>query len=103
MKQRKLGQGLLVSEMGLGTMGMTSYYGAAASEQDALRVIHRALDLGVTFLDTAEAYGPFTNEELVGKALKGRREGVVVATKFAEPKSFHFSFFCCGGVNFEIP
>jgi aryl-alcohol dehydrogenase-like predicted oxidoreductase len=83
MKQRQLGQGLLVSEMGLGTMGMTSYYGAAASEQDALRVIYRALDLGVTFLDTAEAYGPFTKEELVGKALKGRREGVVLATKFA--------------------
>jgi aryl-alcohol dehydrogenase-like predicted oxidoreductase len=82
MKQRKLGQGLTVSAMGLGTMGMTSYYGAA-EEQDAIRVIHRALDLGVTFLDTAETYGPFTNETLVGKALKGRRDGVVIATKFA--------------------
>ena len=72
MKQRQLGQGLLVSEIGFGTMGMTSYYGTAATEQDALRVIHRALDLGVTLVDTAEVYGPF----------KGRREGVVLATKF---------------------
>ena len=59
MKQRQLGQGLLVSEIGFGTMGMTSYYGTAATEQDALRVIHRALDLGVTLVDTAEVYGPF--------------------------------------------
>jgi hypothetical protein len=65
-KQHQLGQGLFVSEMGLGTMGMTSYYGTAASEQDALHVIHRTLDLGVTLIDAAEAYGPFTNEELVG-------------------------------------
>ncbi len=82
MKQRQLGQGLLVSEVGFGAMGITSNYGVAASEQDAIRVISRALDLGVTLVDTAETYGPFTNEELVGKALKGRREGVVLATKF---------------------
>ncbi|HTK11491.1 MAG TPA: aldo/keto reductase [Ktedonobacteraceae bacterium] len=82
MQQRTLGQGLTVSAMGLGTMGMTSYYGAA-EEHDAIRVIHRALELGVNFLDTAEAYGPFTNEVLVGKAIKGRRDAVILASKFA--------------------
>jgi aryl-alcohol dehydrogenase-like predicted oxidoreductase len=82
MKQRTLGtQGLTVSELGLGCMGMTYAYGAA-DETEAIATIHRAIDLGITFLDTAEIYGPFTNEELVGRAIAGRREQVVVATKF---------------------
>jgi aryl-alcohol dehydrogenase-like predicted oxidoreductase len=82
MKQRKLGTaGLTASELGLGCMGMTYAYGAA-DENEAIATIHRAIDLGITFLDTAEIYGPFTNEELVGRAIAGRREQVVVATKF---------------------
>ena len=81
MKTRNLGDGLAVSELGLGCMGMSFLYGKATDE-DAIAVIHRSLDLGMTFLDTAEVYGPYANEELVGKALKGRREQAVVATKF---------------------
>jgi aryl-alcohol dehydrogenase-like predicted oxidoreductase len=82
MEQRKLGtQGLSVSAMGLGCMGMTSAYGAA-NEAEGIATIHRALDLGINFLDTAEVYGPYTNERLVGRALRGRREDVIVATKF---------------------
>jgi aryl-alcohol dehydrogenase-like predicted oxidoreductase len=82
MEQRTLGtQGLTVSALGLGCMGMTWAYGVS-DEVESIRTIHRALELGITFLDTAEIYGPFTNEELVGKALAGRRDGVVVATKF---------------------
>lgn len=82
MKQRKLGtQGLRVSEMGLGCMGMSFAYGSA-DDREAIATIHRALDLGINFLDTAEVYGPYTNERLVGRALQGRRDGVVVATKF---------------------
>jgi aryl-alcohol dehydrogenase-like predicted oxidoreductase len=80
--KRALGsQGLMVSEMGLGCMGMNDAYGEA-DETEAIATIHRALDLGVTFFDTAEQYGPYSNEVLLGKALKGRREGVVIATKF---------------------
>lgn len=82
MEQRKLGtQELTVSAMGLGCMGMSFAYGQA-DESEAIATIHRALDLGVNFLDTAEVYGPYTNERLVGRALRGRRDGVVVATKF---------------------
>ena len=82
MEQRKLGtQGLTVSAMGLGCMGMTFAYGTA-NEAEAIATIHRALDLGINFLDTAEVYGPYTNERLVGRALRGRRESVIVATKF---------------------
>ncbi len=82
MERRKLGtQGLTVSAIGLGCMGMTWAYGAA-DEAQAVATIHRALDLGINFLDTAEVYGPHTNEQLVGRALRGRRDGVVVATKF---------------------
>ena len=84
MQQRTLGNTkLTVSELGFGCMGLTSYYGAPADEDEAIRLIHRAIDLGVTFFDTAEAYGPYTNEKLVGRALKGRRDSVVIATKFA--------------------
>jgi aryl-alcohol dehydrogenase-like predicted oxidoreductase len=83
MEQRKLGtQGLSVSAIGLGCMGMTWAYGKAPDEGQAVATIHRALDLGINFLDTAEVYGPYTNEQLVGRALRGRRDGVVVATKF---------------------
>ncbi len=82
MEQRKLGkQGLTVSAMGLGCMTMTAAYGAA-NETEAIATIHRALELGINFFDTAEVYGPYTNEQLVGRALKGRRDGVVIATKF---------------------
>jgi aryl-alcohol dehydrogenase-like predicted oxidoreductase len=82
MKRRELGsQGLEVSALGLGCMGMSEFYGRA-DEGEAVATIHRALDLGVTFLDTADMYGPFTNEELVGRAIAGRRDEVVLATKF---------------------
>ena len=83
MQQRKLGtQGLTVSCLGLGCMGMTWAYGTDRDEGEAVATIHEALDLGINFLDTAEVYGPFTNEELVGKAVQGRRDKVVIATKF---------------------
>jgi aryl-alcohol dehydrogenase-like predicted oxidoreductase len=82
MDNRKLGQqGLEVSELGLGCMGMSEFYGES-DEDEAIRTIHRALELGVTLLDTADMYGPFTNEMLVGKAIAGRRDEVVLATKF---------------------
>ena len=84
MEKRALGrQGLEVSALGLGCMGMSWAYGGA-DESQSIRVLHHALDIGVTFWDTAETYGPFTNEELLGRALKGkRREDVILATKFA--------------------
>jgi aryl-alcohol dehydrogenase-like predicted oxidoreductase len=86
MKQRKLGsQGLTVSELGLGCMGMSEFYGST-NESEAIATIHRALDLGVNFLDTADMYGPFTNEKLVGKAIRGRRGQVIVATKFGNER-----------------
>jgi aryl-alcohol dehydrogenase-like predicted oxidoreductase len=82
MQQRKLGtQGLTVSCLGLGCMGMTWAYGTDRDEGEAIATIHEAIDLGINFLDTAEVYGPFTNEELVGKAIQGRRNRVVIATK----------------------
>jgi len=72
-----------VSRIGLGAMGMSAAYtGAGSDDAESIRTIHRALDLGVTFLDTAEIYGPFTNEELLGRAINGRRDQVVLATKF---------------------
>ena len=82
MEQRTLGrEGLEVSAMGLGCMGMSEFYGPR-DEDEAIATIERALDLGVNFLDTADMYGPFTNERLVGRAIAGRRDAVVVATKF---------------------
>jgi aryl-alcohol dehydrogenase-like predicted oxidoreductase len=85
LAKRKLGsEGLTVSALGLGCMGMSQSYGSPEErdERESIATIHRAIELGVTFFDTAEVYGPFTNEELVGRALKGRRDGVVIATKF---------------------
>ncbi|MDO3433275.1 aldo/keto reductase [Rhizobium sp. CBN3] len=81
MKTRKLGNDLTVSAVGLGCMGMSFAYGAS-DEAESVRTLHRAVDLGVTFFDTAEVYGPFTNEVLLGRALKPFRDRVVIATKF---------------------
>jgi aryl-alcohol dehydrogenase-like predicted oxidoreductase len=87
MRSRKLGsQGLEVSEQGLGCMGMSEFYGQR-DDDEALATIDRALELGVTLLDTADMYGPFTNEELVGRAIRDRREEVVLATKFGNVRS----------------
>lgn len=93
MTTKKLGsQGITASQLGLGCMGMSEFYGAANDEEN-LQTLHRAVELGITFWDTADAYGPYTNEVLVGKALKGIREKVTLATKFgivrdpADPKA----------------
>src|SRR3982074_1463343 len=83
MKKRKLGKNNLeVSAIGLGCMGMSFGYGPAADKQEMIALIRKAVERGITFFDTAEAYGPFTNEELVGEALAPLREQVVIATKF---------------------
>jgi len=87
METRTLGdRGLEVSSLGLGCMGMSEFYGTA-DEDEAAATIRRALDLGITLLDTADMYGPFTNEELVGRAIEGRRDEVVLATKFGNVRS----------------
>jgi aryl-alcohol dehydrogenase-like predicted oxidoreductase len=97
MEKRKLGsQGLAVSAVGLGCMGMSEFYGSI-SEAEAIATIHRALELGVTFLDTADVYGPFTNEVLVGKAIEGRRDQVVLATKFGNVRGADGSFLRVDG------
>jgi aryl-alcohol dehydrogenase-like predicted oxidoreductase len=87
MKYRTLGESLKVSALGIGCMPMVRggniNYGGDASEGESIATIHRAIELGITFFDTAEMYGPFSNEELVGEAIKGKREGLVIATKFA--------------------
>jgi aryl-alcohol dehydrogenase-like predicted oxidoreductase len=86
MEHRKLGgRGLEVSEQGLGCMGMSEFYGTR-DEGEAIATIHRALDLGIDFLDTADMYGPFTNERLVGRAVAGRRDRFVIATKFGNER-----------------
>ena len=83
MQKRMLGKtGLEVSALGLGCMGMSQAYGVFDDEAESIATVHRAIELGVDFFDTAEVYGPFTNEELLGRALKGRRDQVVIATKF---------------------
>src|SRR5437764_13082929 len=82
---RQLGtQGLTVSALGLGLMGMSHAYGTAdeRDERESIATIHRAIELGVTFFDTAEVYGPYTNEELLARALDGQRDRVIIATKF---------------------
>ncbi len=97
MEQRTLGrQGLKVSAQGLGCMGMSEFYGAG-DEKESISVIHRALELGVNFLDTADMYGPFTNEKLVGKAIAGRRDQFIVATKFANMRGEDGSFLGISG------
>jgi aryl-alcohol dehydrogenase-like predicted oxidoreductase len=85
-KTRKLGaQGLQTSAIGLGCMGMSEFYGPS-NEQESIATIHRALELGVTMLDTADMYGPFKNEELIGRAVKGKRDQVILATKFGNER-----------------
>ena len=87
MQQRRLGsQGLVVSAMGLGCMGMSEFYGPR-DDEESIVTIHRALDLGANFLDTADMYGPFTNEVLVGRAIAGRRDRVILATKFGNQRN----------------
>src|ERR1700689_77794 len=86
MRTRTLGQDLTVSAQGLGCMGMSEFYGEG-DEKESIATIHRALELGVTLLDTADMYGPFTNEELGGRAMSGRRDGGVPATKFGNERA----------------
>ncbi len=92
MQKRNLGsEGLAVSELGLGCMGMSEFYGTT-DEDESIATIHRAIEIGVTFLDTADMYGPFTNERLVGKAIHGRRDEVQLATKFGNVRGEDGSF-----------
>ena len=87
MRQRSLGsEGLTVPELGLGCMGMSEFYGTG-HEDESVATIHRAIEVGVTFLDTADMYGPFTNERLVGKAIADRRDEIVLATKFGNERA----------------
>jgi len=95
MQQRTLGQGLVVGAQGLGCMGMSDFY-ADRDDDVSIATIHRALDLGVTLLDTADMYGPFTNERLVGRAIADRRDQVVLATKFGNQRAEDGSFL---GIN----
>ena len=95
MRKRTLGQALTVSAQGLGCMGMSEFYGRG-DDEESVATIHRALDIGVSFLDTADMYGPFINERLVGRAIAGRRDEVVLATKFGNERAADGSYL---GVN----
>ena len=96
LEHRILGtQGLRVSALGLGCMGMSEFY-SGRDDDESLATIHRALDLGIDFLDTADVYGPFTNEQLVGRAIEGRRDDVILASKFGNERGADGSFV---GVN----
>jgi aryl-alcohol dehydrogenase-like predicted oxidoreductase len=87
MKTRRLGSSLEVSALGLGCMGMSDFYADHRDEPEAIATIHRALDLGINLLDTADAYGPFTNERLLARAIDGRRDRFVIATKFGNVRT----------------
>jgi aryl-alcohol dehydrogenase-like predicted oxidoreductase len=106
MHKRTLGSGLEVSAIGLGCMTMTGGYSGMPDRQDMISLLHRAVDLGVTFFDTAEAYGPHANEELVGEALAPYVDQVVIATKFAQdidPLNANRAVGCCARMKSPAP